>query len=115
MIIFKSALSSTQNIIDLIEDVNYLREIEDLEELEQKDISETDDGCKTFIEDDGIGIPDDEKEKIFEKGYKKGEQAGSGLGLHLAKTIAESYGGNIDIEDSELGGAKFIISLKKSQ
>jgi signal transduction histidine kinase len=71
--------------------------------------------CCVIIEDDGVGIPDDEKEKIFDKGYKKGAEAGSGLGLHIAKVIVENYGGNIKVKDSKLGGVSFKISLKKVQ
>ncbi len=78
-------------------------------------ITDDDKRCIVVIKDDGTGITDEEKQKVFKKGYKKGDHAGSGLGLHLAKTIVDSYGGNIEIEDSELGGAKFIIKLKKSQ
>ncbi len=65
------------------------------------------------IEDDGRGIPDEEKEKIFKRGYKKGEEAGSGLGMYLVKEIIESYGGRIKVKDSEMGGARFDVHLKK--
>lgn len=73
------------------------------------------DRCIISIEDDGKGIPDDEKEKVFQKGYKKGNKAGTGLGLHLAKTMIEGYGGSIELKDSKMGGAKFAICLKKAQ
>ena len=65
------------------------------------------------IEDDGKGVPDDIKDKIFERGYKTGKTGGSGLGLYLVKEIAESYGGSIEVGDSEIGGAMFVIHLKK--
>lgn len=39
------------------------------------------------IDDDGKGISDQDKEKIFEKGFKKGENSGSGLGMYLVKRI----------------------------
>ncbi|WGI17866.1 PAS domain S-box protein [Methanonatronarchaeum sp. AMET-Sl] len=73
------------------------------------------DKCITTIEDDGKGIPDKQKTKIFEKGYKKGETGGTGLGLYIVKKITESYGGNIKLKDSELGGAKFKVKLKKAK
>jgi len=73
-----------------------------------------DDSCIISVEDDGKGIPDEDKVKIFERGYKKGESAGSGLGLYLAKEIAESYNGSIDIKDSDLGGARFDVKLKRA-
>ncbi|MFP4142339.1 MAG: PAS domain S-box protein [Thermoplasmata archaeon] len=65
------------------------------------------------IEDDGKGISDEDKDRLFERGYKSGEESGSGLGLYLVKEIAESYGGNVEIKDSELGGARFDVRLKK--
>ncbi|MFW6142563.1 MAG: sensor histidine kinase, partial [Candidatus Saliniplasma sp.] len=69
--------------------------------------------CIVTVEDDGKGIADDIKEKIFERGFKKGENAGSGLGMYLVKEIVESYGGSIDVKDSELGGARFDVILKR--
>ncbi len=66
------------------------------------------------ISDDGKGIPDDIKSKIFEKGYKKGESSGSGLGMHLAKRIAKTYGGDVNVSDSEMDGAKFKIKLNRT-
>lgn len=71
------------------------------------------DECLVTVEDDGRGIPDREKEKIFEKDFKKGKAAGSGIGLYLVKEIAESYKGRVEIEDSDLGGARFDLYLKK--
>ncbi|MFW6040487.1 MAG: PAS domain S-box protein [Thermoplasmatota archaeon] len=67
------------------------------------------------IEDDGKGISENMKENVFKRGFTKGEYAGSGLGLHLVKEIAESYGGHVKVKDSELGGASFEIYLKKTK
>ena len=66
------------------------------------------------IEDDGKGIPDEVKDKILERGFKKGENAGSGLGMHLVEKISKAYGGHIEVKDSELGGARFDVYLKKA-
>lgn len=66
------------------------------------------------IEDDGEGIPEDIEDRIFERGFKSGENAGSGLGLYLVNEIAESYGGRIEVEDSKLGGARFDVHLQKA-
>lgn len=71
------------------------------------------------IKDTGIGISRDELNKVFNKYYrtdisKKMNIAGSGLGLSIAKDIAESYGGNIEVT-SELGkNTEFIISFPVS-
>ena len=68
-------------------------------------------GCLMSVEDDGIGIPDEDKQRVLERGFKKGDMAGSGLGLFIAREIAESYGGSIEVKDSELGGARFEVRL----
>lgn len=65
------------------------------------------------IEDDGVGIPDKEKEKILNKGYTTDKERGSGLGLFLVKTLIEMYKGETKVKDSELGGARFDIHLQK--
>lgn len=65
------------------------------------------------VEDDGKGIPDEDKDKIFEKRFKSDETGGTGMGLYLVKQIAKSYGGNIEVKDSDLGGARFDIYLEK--
>lgn len=65
------------------------------------------------IEDDGKGISDEKKEKLFQKGYTTDESRGTGLGLYLAKKLIEIYGGDIKVKDSELGGARFDIILQR--
>lgn len=64
------------------------------------------------VEDDGRGISDESKEKIFQRGYKEGETAGSGLGMHLVKEIVGNYDGSVEVKDSELGGARFDVYLQ---
>jgi len=69
--------------------------------------------CVITVEDDGRGISDEDKEKIFERGFKSGDTGGSGLGMYLVKEIAENYGGSIEVKDSEMGGARLDIHLRK--
>lgn len=69
------------------------------------------------VEDNGKGIPDGEKEKVFDRFYsnRPEEEKGShtGLGLSTVKAIAEAMDGNVSVSTSEsLGGAKFIVVLK---
>ncbi|MEF8832188.1 MAG: PAS domain S-box protein [Candidatus Thermoplasmatota archaeon] len=71
--------------------------------------------CLVTVEDDGVGISDEMKDKIFEKGFKDGESSGTGLGLYMVKEIAESYGGSVEVKDSEMGGARFDIALEKAE
>lgn len=68
---------------------------------------------RMYVKDDGIGIPKENKEKIFQQGWKGKGSRGSGLGLYLVKKIVEGFGGKISVEEGN-EGACFIVSLKKS-
>ncbi len=66
--------------------------------------------------DNGIGISDDRKKLIFQKGYKKEKQSkGMGLGLSLVKKIITGYNGQIWVEDKVFGdytkGSNFIVII----
>jgi two-component system, sensor histidine kinase len=63
------------------------------------------------IEDNGIGISESEKDKIFNMFYKS-QSAGSGLGLFLVKSVMEKLGGEIAFIPSE-NGSKFRIVIPK--
>jgi len=75
---------------------------------------ETDTRLICSIQDNGKGIPDDEKKKIFQRGYTTDKERSMGLGLFLVKKILDVYDGSIEVEDSEIGGAKFDMILKKA-
>lgn len=67
------------------------------------------------VRDMGPGIPDEDKERIFERFYRvdrrrRGSQ-GTGLGLAIARTIVEGHGGRIRVEDSASGGSEFVVRL----
>ena len=71
---------------------------------------------KLVIKDEGKGIPDDEKNKIFNKFYRVGnlhtkEAKGTGLGLYLTKKIVEQHNGNIIVTDNTPRGSIFEIKL----
>jgi PAS domain S-box-containing protein len=68
---------------------------------------ETSDGF--YIADDGPGIPPSDRDEVFDAGYSTGEE-GTGLGLNIAKEIAEAHGWHIDITASEDGGARFDVA-----
>ncbi len=68
------------------------------------------------IQDSGIGIPENQKEKLFSKFFRasnvvKIETTGSGLGLAIAKDIIESHHGKIWLESKEGEGSSFFVSL----
>jgi len=66
--------------------------------------------------DHGIGIPENEQPKIFEKFYRVGDPLvhntkGSGLGLALVRHIAHAHGGEVTVDSAPGRGSKFTISL----
>jgi len=66
------------------------------------------------IEDDGNGIPSQAQDDIIKRGKRMDTQIeGHGLGLAIASDIIDAYQGEIRLERSHLGGAKFIIQLPK--
>ncbi|OPY26008.1 MAG: aerobic respiration control sensor protein ArcB [Methanocella sp. PtaU1.Bin125] len=72
--------------------------------------------CRVAVEDNGPGVADDFKGKIFNRILRGTKDAkGSGIGLYLVKSLVESYSGRIWVEDRVPGdhtkGSKFIVEL----
>jgi heavy metal sensor kinase len=80
--------------------------------------------CSLSIADTGIGIPAELQPRIFER-FFRADQArsrtneknggGAGLGLSIARWIAEMHGGQLDLETSDSSGSTFMISLPLPQ
>lgn len=69
-------------------------------------------GCEVVIADEGDGIPDETRPRIFTKFWRGGNRrGGTGLGLYIVKGIVEAHGGGIVAERSASGGAQFRFSL----
>jgi len=63
------------------------------------------------VADEGIGVPDWERRRIFEP-FRKGEGSrSSGVGLAICKAIVEAHGGTIDVDRTVGGGATFVVCL----
>lgn len=82
-------------------------------------ISETDDSVIFSVEDNGIGIAEDEIPFIFERFYRADKSrnrntGGSGIGLAIVKAIVTDHGGSIEVESRLNKGSCFMISLPKS-
>lgn len=62
--------------------------------------------AEILVEDDGAGIPADERKRIFGRGARLDlNKPGTGLGLAIVRDVAEIYGGDVELEESEdLGG-----------
>ena len=66
--------------------------------------------------DTGIGIPEEERDKVFDPFYQVDssstrEYGGTGLGLSIVKRLVEAHQGSIHVEDNEPHGAVFVITL----
>ncbi|NIG65397.1 sensor histidine kinase [Microbacterium sp. UBA6741] len=71
------------------------------------------------VEDDGTGVPAEERERIFERFVRLDEArsrdaGGSGLGLAIARGIATRSRGTLTVDDSRWGGARFVLTLPLS-
>ncbi len=64
------------------------------------------------VQDDGPGIPPENREKIFEVFYSN-RGGGTGLGLPIARQIVERHGGTIEVDDAPGGGTVFRIRLPR--
>jgi len=79
-----------------------------------------DEQCKIKVEDDGVGVSDDLKPIIFDA-FSRGDKSrnretgGFGLGLAIVSRIMEWHQGSVDILDSDLGGACFVLSWPLEQ
>jgi two-component system sensor histidine kinase BaeS len=67
------------------------------------------------VDDDGPGIPPDERERVFERLYTAREPAarsvGTGIGLAIVRELAHTMGGTASCEDGAPGGARFVVTV----
>ena len=69
-------------------------------------------GMVLTVSDDGPGIPKDAADALLQRGMRLDESTpGHGIGLAVVKEIARSYGGQLSISESELGGAEISVSI----
>jgi signal transduction histidine kinase len=72
--------------------------------------------CLVTVRDNGAGVPPDEVERIFERFYRStlhrnDRTASTGLGLPIARTVAEMHGGRLWVENAPGGGSIFMLAL----
>lgn len=71
---------------------------------------------EVVVEDDGPGIPESDRQRVFERFVRLDEArardaGGSGLGLAIVREVVAGHGGSVSIEESPLGGARFVVRL----
>jgi signal transduction histidine kinase len=62
-----------------------------------------------YVADDGPGISESERERIFDAGYSTGSD-GTGLGLAIVRDVIDAHGWSIRVDESEAGGARFEVT-----
>jgi signal transduction histidine kinase len=65
------------------------------------------DGIALAVADDGPGVPSEQRSQVIERGVSL--DGGTGLGLAIVVDIAEAHGWELSVEESESGGARFLI------
>lgn len=82
--------------------------------------SYTEQEVRIAVQDDGVGLPQDEWERIFERFYRVDDALsrktqGTGLGLYLARAVVEAHGGDIGVHSVPGQGATFYFRLPRHQ
>jgi len=68
------------------------------------------------VDDGGPGIPPSERERVFDRFYRRtsNDEPGTGLGLPIVKSVASRHGGSVTLDDSPLGGLRATVRLPAS-
>lgn len=82
-------------------------------------VREKEGAIQVEVADQGIGIPDTEKDRIFDKFYRVGSEdtrttKGTGLGLFIVKEIVKAHNGQITVTDNKPRGTIFCITLART-
>ncbi|MDE6270242.1 MAG: response regulator [Muribaculaceae bacterium] len=78
-------------------------------------VSRVDDDVEITVADTGIGIPDADKEHIFDRFYQSGNRQhtamGCGIGLHIVKEFVQLHDGTVAVKDNTPSGTVFVVKL----
>ncbi|WP_412148635.1 sensor histidine kinase [Curtobacterium flaccumfaciens] len=79
-------------------------------------LTEHDGSAVLTVDDDGIGVPEDERERVFERFVRLDEArsrdaGGAGLGLAIVRDAVRAHGGDTTVVTSPLGGARFVVRI----
>ena len=73
------------------------------------DASESLDGVRITVDDEGDGIPVELRRRVFTKFWTTGDSGGSGLGMYIVGGLTRAHGGWVTIDDAPGGGARVIV------
>ena len=90
----------------------------DILKKDQKIIIELDlnknDEVELVVSDTGPGIPEELRKNLFDAFVTQGKSNGTGLGLHIAREIIQAHHGSIELDESYVDGARFVIRFPKA-
>ena len=74
------------------------------------------DGARITVADQGPGIPDEQRQRIFDSYYRLDRErdsaiAGAGIGLSVVGDIVHQHGGSVRVEDNDDSGSCFVVEL----
>jgi signal transduction histidine kinase len=71
------------------------------------------DRARLVVSDDGPGVPDELRDRVFDRFVRgEGDHGGSvGLGLSIVRAVAGTHGGDVELQNPPEGGARFVVTL----
>ena len=70
--------------------------------------------AEVVVSDSGTGIDPKLRERCFELGEQSEDSTGDGIGLYLVSRLAKIYGGSVDLDESNAGGARFTVTIPRA-
>jgi two-component system sensor histidine kinase QseC len=76
-------------------------------------LAETEQGYELSVEDEGPGINEEDRERLFERFYSRANDQGAGLGLTIVRAIADRLGGQVKLENRLEGGLRASLEIRR--
>jgi signal transduction histidine kinase len=105
--IFADPDKFTQVITNVVD--NAIRHGEGTVTVTVEPITQPFEGVLIRVDDEGEGIAEDIRVRVFTKFWKHGVRGGTGLGMYIVNGLVRVHGGEVEISDSESGGARLDI------
>jgi two-component system sensor histidine kinase QseC len=76
-------------------------------------LAKTEKGYELSVEDEGPGVREEDRERVFERFYSRGNDQGAGLGLTIVQAIADRLGGRVRLDNREQGGLRVTLEIRR--
>ena len=70
------------------------------------------DSLHVEVDDSGTGVAAEDRAHVLERGWSSKAQEGRGIGLAMVSQVVSSHGGTLEVTDSPLGGARFVVAVR---